>query len=371
MPLFNTYPSEAPVQSHWSIKKLAAFFIFVTAFLIGIVVLLNYRLSPLSYNSEQQFRVAQVLAGGGNVAISDANLDWRQLRRDHFTLMKDTPDIIVFGGSRWQEATAEVAPGRRFYNAFVSNDHFEDMMALTELLRATGRMPKTLLLSVRFSTFERLDKRHAGWWKSFASEYNTMARTLGIEPLPWYKTQPTEKYEQLFAADALGNKISMFLNNSEAWKPASATQENEFDVIGSDGAIRFSKKRLARENADFALQDAKTRAAKDRDSEITIDGDMLTHLEILLKYLRKSGVNVVMVQTPFHPAYFDGIKGSKYYDRVMEVERETQRIAGLAGVQVAGGFDAKSQGCEASQYRDFNHASVNCLKLLVDQVAHL
>ena len=109
-------------------------------------------------------------------------------------------------------------------------------------------------------------------------------------------------------------------------------------------------------------------AAAHRNTRVKIDHALLAQLGPLVEFLKAQGVQVVFVQTPFHPAYFGAIKGSPYFDDVMEVERETRRVAAEHGVLVAGGFDASEQGCDASQYRDFNHASVNCLSGLLRQI---
>ena len=139
--------------------KTILIFVFVAVILVGAVASLNYWLDPLDYNKSAQIEAAQIWASGRNLLMLDSNVDWRQLRREHIMRMKETPEIVVFGGSRWQEATGAIAPGKRVYNAFVTNDHFEDMLGISELLYEAHRLPKTLILSVRFTTFEFLPGR--------------------------------------------------------------------------------------------------------------------------------------------------------------------------------------------------------------------
>src|SRR5437016_1866680 len=147
--------------------KYAVIFLIIAAVLVGTVAALNYWLDPLSYSHAAQVEAAEIWADGRNVEMLYSDVDWRELRREHIMRMQETPDVVIFGGSRWQEASGDVLPGKRVYTAFVTNDHFEDMLGISELLYQAKRLPKTLILSVRFTTFEYLPGREAWWWKSF------------------------------------------------------------------------------------------------------------------------------------------------------------------------------------------------------------
>src|SRR5690349_14097650 len=110
--------AEATGTRRRSAWRLGALFVGVAALVFGSIGTINYRYNPLTYNGEEQQMVAAALTAGSNVAIPDPNIDYRTLRARHFAQMKQTPDVILFGGSRWQEATAAVAPNKTFYNAF-------------------------------------------------------------------------------------------------------------------------------------------------------------------------------------------------------------------------------------------------------------
>jgi hypothetical protein len=346
-------------------------FLGVTLLILVGVTALNYWLNPLTYNHTEQQKAAKLLAAGHSIAIPDSNLDWRELRREHIRLMPTSPDVVIFGGSRWQEATGDVAPGKHVYNAFVSNDHFEDMMAIAELLDASKRMPKTLVLSVRFSTFEYLDRREAWWWKSFSPEYRAMAERLGVTPHSRWNLSPAAKWGHLLSGDALLNKLKQYRMVETRWRLADSAPDPVLDVVGPDGALQFSSRHLHITTPDYAEEDATNAAAAQRAKRLKINQELLGQFEKLLLFLKNREVRVVLAQTPFHPAFLNGIKGSAYHEDLMRIEREINSIAARTGTTVVGSFDAVKEGCDRSDYRDFNHSSVRCLRRLVAQISDL
>jgi hypothetical protein len=153
-------------------------YLFVTAALAGILmsglVAANYRLAALSYSADAQAGVAEVLASGGNYAVFDLNLDMRGLRRQHIARLEATPEVVVLGASHWQEAHADLLPGRRFYNAHVHRDYYEDLLAVVEMLVRHDRLPKTLIMSIRDMTFAPVERRTDTLWLTALPDYRAM-----------------------------------------------------------------------------------------------------------------------------------------------------------------------------------------------------
>lgn len=361
-------PAAKPMRSAW---RPALIFVAVAAVFFGAVACMNYRLNPLSFSAAEQSAVAATLARGRNVALADPNIDWRDLRSEHVKAMKETPDVVLFGGSRWQEATSAVAPGKRFYNAFVNNDHFEDVVALTGLLYATGRLPRTFILSVRFFSFDYLDRHDSAWWKHFSPEYRAMSERLGIPAHSWSDTVTPMKYSTLLSIEALVDRLARRRAHAGAWQATDQLSDAELNVVGADGALRFSAQHLMALTPERVEKDALESAALNRNRRLRIDRSLLGQLGTLVKFLNKQGVQVVLVQTPVHPAYFKAIQGTPYYDDVLQIENDTRRIAAEAGALVGGGFDSAAFGCTAADYRDFNHASDRCLSRVLRAIPGL
>ena len=350
------------------LRKWIALFGLCAVVLLTLIAAINYGLNPLIYSRPDMVAVAQVLMAGKNVRVSDSNIDWRGIRREHIAQMRTTPDVIVFGGSRWQEATGDSLPGYSMYTAFAQNDHLEDMMGLAQLLDQHGRLPRTLVLSVRFATFEQLEKRVAWWWKMLAPEYLEMGKRLGVRTRPWHEWLPVEKWSGLLSLDLLIAKARRYVTQGLHWEPTDQLDDEEFDIVGTDGALRFSRQRLRKESGDNAERSAVAKGLKDGRTRLTIDQNLVAQLPPLLDFLKERGVRVVFAQTPFHPAYYDQIEGTAYHHDLTQIESELRSIARQAGLQVIGSFDAATVGCKPSQFRDFNHGDSNCLQRILAQV---
>ena len=103
-----------------------------------------------------------------------------ELRRAHIARLQRRPDVVVLGASHWQEAHADLLPGRRFYNAHVHRDYHEDLLAVVEMLLRHDRLPKTLLMSIRDMTFLPAEQRTDTLWLTALPDANAMKARLGI-----------------------------------------------------------------------------------------------------------------------------------------------------------------------------------------------
>src|SRR5256885_5562948 len=141
----------------FSARRFVAALVTVVGAGVLLIAGANYFLDPLHFSASGQRHVAAVLLSGKNYAVFDANMDFRGLRREAIAQMTRTPDVIVFGGSRFELATPDLFPGKSFYNGFVHNDVFEDLVAFSGLLYEHKRLPKNLVLTVRYKTFLPID----------------------------------------------------------------------------------------------------------------------------------------------------------------------------------------------------------------------
>jgi len=349
---------------------------------VGAGVLLiagaNYVLDPLHFSASGQRQVAAVLLSGQNYAVFDANMDFRGLRREAIAQMTRTPDVIVFGGSRFELATPDLFPGKSFYNGFVHNDVFEDLVAFSGLLYEHKRLPKNLVLTIRYKTFLPIDPvlRETDEFKLFWSEYRSMADRLGIEKESLLDVVPLGYWSHLLSVDNIVRHVSYRLDGKRQG-PVDAATLDDMDVIRADGSMAFSKEHSASfrtillsrgvtnmfSNADTIDQDSEQRAAKmSKRAAWPVDPKRLEALGVLLAFLKEQGTHVAIAVTPCHPAYWKGSLGSPYGNSLVSMEERVRAIAAKEGATVVGSLDPDRVGCQAENMRDFIHPDEICLK---------
>ena len=369
-------------SSRAAIALPARRFLAALVAVVGAGVLLiagaNYFLDPLHFSASSLRQVAAVLLSGKNYAVFDANMDFRGLRREAIAQMTRTPQVIVFGGSRFELATPDLFPGKSFYNGFVHNDTFEDLVAFSGLLYEHKRLPKNLVLTVRYKTFLPIDPvlRETDEFKLFWSEYRSMADRLGIEKESLLDVVPLGYWSHLLSVDNIVRHVSYRLDGKRQGPTDAATMDN-MDVIHADGSMAFSKEHsesfrtilLSRgvtnmfSNADTIDQDSEQRAAKmSKRASWPVDPKRLEALGVLLAFLKNEGTHVTIAITPFHPAYWKGSMGSPYGNSLVSMEERVRAIAASQGAIVVGSLDPDRVGCQASNMRDFIHPDEVCLR---------
>jgi hypothetical protein len=331
----------------------------------------NYDLAPLSYSAAAQARVAEILASGSSYAVFDLNLDMRELRRQHIARLDAAPEVVVLGASHWQEAHGELLPGRRFYNAHVHRDYYEDLLAVVEMLLRHDRLPKTLIMSIRDMTFLPVERRTDTLWLTALPDYRAMAARLGIASHPWFVTWPARRWFNLLSLPTMWDNALRWLT-ADSWPgPVGARALPTLDVLLADGSIGWSHAHRARFTPERTRREVHIAVAARRDQAPAIDPTAVTAVDRLLGLLSERGVRVVLIHPPFHPDFYDQIKNSAYGAGLQQVTAITTRLAEAHGATAVGSFDPAVAGCTPSMYIDAEHSGPACLQRVLDQVPGL
>ncbi len=343
----------------------------LAALLLAALAAANYLLAPLSYSAAAQARLAEALAAGSNHAVFDLNLDMRELRRQHIARLATTPDVVVLGASHWQEAHADLLPGRRFYNAHVHRDYYEDLLAVVEMLIRAGRLPATLLISIRDMTFLPVERRTDSLWLTALPDYAAMARRLDIEPHPWLATQPARRWLNLLSWPVMLDNARRRLDAPSLPRPVLSASLPALDVLQADGSIRWSDAHRAQFTAERRRREVALAVAERGGRELAIDPAAVTAVERLLGLLEQQGVRVVLVHPPFNPAFYRAVAPTPYGEGLRRVAALTARLAAAHGAAVAGSFDPALAGCTEAMFIDAEHSSPACLRRVLAQIPGL
>jgi hypothetical protein len=351
----------------WRIWVYTALFAVVTTSIVGTVAATNYLLNPLRFSGGAMADVASLLLSGKNYLIYDGNLDWRAFRREYVRRMPAAPEIAVFGGSRWQEATSALAPGTNFVNVFVHSDYYEDMLAVVEVMYASDRLPRTMVLSIRYETFTPNDRRNSDMWKAFTPEARSMGNRLGLPVPSGLASYDTTRLLNLVSVDAAAAVVRRSLQSPTKPGPTELTRHPTMEIIDKDGAIRFSQAHEDRDTPAAALKRSLDTASVDRSRRLQMEASMVDGLRRLIVFLKEHGVNVVLAQTPYHPDYFAALQGSPYLQDLRQLDELARSIAKEMAVPVAGSLDAQVVGCLPEEFRDHLHSRESCLRKVFEQ----
>jgi hypothetical protein len=358
-------PLRGRFRSYVSLVLILAVAIFVA---VGIV---NRQLNPLVYNPDHIRDVAAALAEGRNYANYDTNINWRALRREQIRRMKVAPDVIVFGGSRWWEASSELVPNQTFFNAWVSNDQAEDVMALAYLLDEAGRLPKTLILSLRFISFQPPAQREFAEWQEWAPEYRKMADRLGVAPHSYLTTFPIKSLYGMFYAPAVYDRALQVSAAPEAPGVTTDRQRPSIEIIAADGSVRWSRASEAKFTKKFVDDAVKKELRQIGQNAPKIDLALVAAMEKTIQFLQNKGVRVVVAQTPYHPDFYREIQKRPFGKTLNRLESIAQEMSRRLGVISVGGYDPAPLGCTADQFIDHIHSRPPCLVQVLRRIPGL
>jgi hypothetical protein len=356
------------------IRYLIVLFVVAAVGFIGVGVT-SARLNPLVYDHDALVAVARAtVVEGKNYANYDPNIDLRALRREQIKLLPRTPDVVVFGGSRWQEFHADLLPGKYVFNAYVSNDQVEDMMAVTYLLDQAGRLPKTLILSERFSTFLPVKARAAANsndWQVWAPEYQAMAAKLGLDTNSLLDTVPIQRWSGMFYGPAVWDRMEQMRKAGATPHATSDTQTATLDVLGADGSLYWSKANRDKFTPAFVDKLVKAELRRTVNTTPGIDPALVEAMGKTIDYLRSKGVQVYLIQTPYRPDYYAAIQGKPFGNHMHHLETIAVDTATAHGAIAAGTYDPAPFGCTNAEFIDHIHPVPSCLGKVMRQMPEL
>jgi hypothetical protein len=321
------------------------------------------RLNPYVYDAAAVDRAGAAMDQGQNFANYDPNIDLRALRAAEIRHMTTTPDVVLFGGSRWQEAHSELVPGHTMFNAYVSNDQVEDMLAVTYLLDQAGRLPKTMVLSLRFVSLQPLSQRNTFDWQNWGPEYSAMAVKLGLTPESYPERAPVQTWSGEFNAPGLWTRVQQVDTAKTGPAMTDETQDPTRDIIASDGSLHWSKKSEAKFTKPFVDKLVDAEYARSVNTEPNIDQAQVDMMGRLIDWLRAKGVRVMIVQSPYHPDYWNRIQGHPFATTMYNLMDVANKLAAEHGAISGGTYDpAGYPDCTAANFIDHIHPRAVCLK---------
>lgn len=327
----------------------------------------NKSFAPEMYHPDGPKVIAEALARNQNYAVFDLNINIRELRDHHIARLDYTPDVVVLGASHWQEAHSGLISHKRFYNAHVHRDYYEDMLAVTELFVRHNRLPKQMIIAIRDNLFAPISARRDHLWLPGIPYYRAMAERLGLVPHPELDTLPVQRWRELISLPMLHSNVARWYNASQRPHATSEHRLPDLDVLLPGGSIVWSESHGKAFTPELAESLSAEFAASRINNPPQIEKAGVETIDTLLTFLRQRNVEIFLAHPPFNPAFFERVQNTPYMAGLKAVEEVTRQLAEKHSAHIIGSFDPAALGCDRSMYIDAEHSNPTCLGRLLDQ----
>lgn len=344
-----------------------ALFLILCVTGIATVWQANRHFSPMLFDQELIAEVAQAHTENKNFGVFDLNINIRDLRNATIARMERTPEIVVLGASHWQEAHVDLLEGKDFYNSHVHRDYYEDMLAVTEMWTANGKLPKEMIITIRDNLLTPIEDRTDFLWLPGIKYYREFAKRIGLKPHTVWETLPVNTWRELVSMPLL---LAQATTHLTAPLQPHATQQRNFDTLDTllpGGSILWSSEHQQLFTQKRAREEAIAFARARRNDPPKIDPKGVAHMEALFDFLTDKGVKITLAHPQFNPIFWAEVEGSPYMDGLKKVEALTRSWATKYGFDMIGGFAPESVGCTSEMYIDAEHGNPTCLGMLLSQ----
>lgn len=340
--------------------------LFCTPFgvLMGTV---NYFGDAGTLFSSPELQIAKYLAEGYNVANAP-NIDERALQRHVIALLKTTPSVIVLGSSTILLMKSTNASTNSFMNHGVSGASLEDMIAIYQLYKSRGVLPKKIIMGIDPWIFNK----NSGQLKWKTLEYAYTAFVLS-EPMREQSSMHLDKFYQLFSPSYFQSSIKtlyakLIRKEKIVLLPTKQRINNSLTRL-VDGSISYGPK-----NQNLTVQEVEKRAKQDMVGGDTINLlEKYTHLskkhrDLFDKFISQiisQNIDLTFVLIPYHPSLYTFMLTNNAYRMVTEFEQYIKGYAQQKKIKLMGSYDPARFNLDSNYFYDGMHVNEKGLEIVL------
>ncbi len=315
----------------------------------------SYALLRVTYDE-----IAAQMAAGKNVeGLEDSDYNDRNLLAARLKGMEEAPQVMVLGSSRVYTFDHTMFGTDSFYNAGLSEATIYDLLAVTGILAAEGKLPKTMVVGVDAFLFNKSHDNEK--WKELESYANYMSLALDRKLSPELANPHKDtgrEFSKALSLDYFRYNVTLLpdrkrfdVNYTDEW-------ETEKYLKHYDGSVSYQRKLREVNPADV---EEMTRQAMEehvvyRMTDYTeIDKWHFQRLSGLIDYLLDAGVEVILYLPPYSPMMYNYIESEEAFQITLEVEEEVKNLAARKGLTLCGSYDPAGCGLEMTDLYDVYH----------------
>lgn len=337
---------------------------------LGCAAFINYSVDPahiFDKTNAYERGIVQMLLDGQNVA-NIVNYDERIAQQLYITDLSKAPDIVVFGSSRSMQLRSTVFPGNTFFNHAVSGGSLEDHMAIYQIYRERGLVPKSVIIGADPWILNANNGQTR--WQSLSSQFEQIAARLSLQApfqddsaLPTY----TNRFVQLVSFAYLEESLKQLWGEARRGNQEYfSTHETHlaFNVELADGSLVYAQaiRNRSREEVKLrAVGNAKRGAIYSLGGFSHLDGRAMRAMDAWVQSMINDGVEVTIFLPPYHPVSYAIMKRNPRYAAVDEAAVYFRQLARDRGAHIVGDYDGAKAGCSESEFTDEMHPRETCV----------
>ena len=261
----------------------------------------NYSIDPGHiYSMDNLDGIIEGVKGGQNVE-GVTNINERLYKTKLIEINKGkTFDYIALGSSRVMTLSEDALNGESLRNLGVSGCKIEDMIALYQICLSNNVRFSNAIIAADPTFFNAFDDDTR--WHSIKNYYDVFMDVKSEGSYDWYKL------ENLFSASYFQSSVEALPNEISGKNQLHYvdTYINDGFTNRTDGSIYYDRNYRNRPQ-DVIDKEAMTWKHGSFNQFDTISHERVELFERLINRMKSDGVNVIFLQTPFHPVFYQRI----------------------------------------------------------------
>lgn len=281
-----------------------------------------------------------------------SNYNVRFFQRELIKNCSSKPDIMVLGSSKTMLINTDCFNGQTVMNNSVSGGSVEDMLAIYQMHKENGSLPKKALIGIAPWLFNANNNQKR--WRLFKNEYNRFHNAETSKFDGYFK------YGQLLSCSYFQSSIKNLptaLSRKGAPTPTDEKYNEELTRL-ADGSLIYGREYREKHPGEIQEQvitQAKGRRIYSVENFSEISRKSWQEFSSLLNRLKSDGVAIAFILTPYHPIFYEKIKAD--YPMVLETEKMILELARRENFTTYGSFDPSKLGLDGSYFYDSMHCN--------------
>ena len=272
---------------------------------------------------------------------------------------QEARDVIVAGSSRVMNFEHSMFGTDSFYNAGLSESTVYDLLAVTGILAAQDKLPKTMIIGVDAFLFNTSHDNER--WQDLSAYENYMSVILhgkfdegnlhpqketGMDMSKWLSLDYFR-----YNITLLPQKKRFLVSYTDDW-------ETERYLKHYDGSIAYQRQRR---EGDVSAVEELTRQSMEQHVvyRLTdyheIDQEHWERFAGLTAWLQGQGVEVILYLPPYSPLMYNYIESEEAFQITLEVEEKVKELAKERGIALYGSYNPAGCGLEMTDLYDVYH----------------